>query len=91
MLGLSRAELAKRAGLAPSCIQAFEEGWVATQPATLARIARALENAGCIINADGSMTTARRVLAHHATLRNPTAAQTAQAIIAAGIVRRSGR
>lgn len=42
MLGLSRSALAKRAGLAPSCLQAFEESAVHTRPETVEKIERVL-------------------------------------------------
>ena len=80
---MTQAELARRAGVGLGTLVSYEAGTRATSPELVARIRSALEAAGVIFRADGSITTAQQILDHFAQLRSPTAAQKAEAVVAA--------
>lgn len=92
LLNWSQAELAAKAGIGHSTLQNFETSsdFAWTSPATVAAIRRALEAGGAIFRADSGLDSAEALLDRYYTLANPTPAQTAEAIIAAGVVRRAG-
>jgi transcriptional regulator with XRE-family HTH domain len=91
LLGWNQSELAAKAGLNLNKIRAFEAGGEpSVPPSTVSAIRRALENGGVIFRADGSLDSAEQLLDRYASLAAPTPDQTAQAIVASGVVRRAG-
>jgi transcriptional regulator with XRE-family HTH domain len=91
LLNWSQAELAAKAGIGHNTLQNFETSsdFASTSPATVAAIRRALEAGGAIFRADG-VDSADQVIDRYNSIKNPTPSQTAEAIIAAGVVRRAG-
>jgi len=91
LVGMTQAELAKRSGIGLSTLITFEGGVRATSAANVAAMRNALEAAGVMLLDNGTITTADLVLDQIANNPNPSAAETALAITAAGIARQIGR
>ncbi len=89
LLNWTQAELSVKAGVGLSALVAFESG-SPTSSTNIEAIQRALEAGGAIFRADGSLDSAEQVLDRFYTLTDPTPEQKAEAIIAAGTVRRAG-
>jgi transcriptional regulator with XRE-family HTH domain len=89
LVAWSQSDLAQRAGLSRSAVSDFESGKRTPHAGNLNALQRAFEAQGVIFSA-GGVTTADAVLDAYAAIVNPTAEQTAQAIVAAGVARRSG-
>jgi transcriptional regulator with XRE-family HTH domain len=92
MIGLSRAELAARAGLTPRIIQCFEEEATRPTPEVMRAIKAALERAGVIFLENGALDSAQaRVERYRAIgVDNLTVEQKADYVVQAGVWRRSG-
>lgn len=91
LAGLTQAELARRAGVHIGSLVSFENAGRDTRPELVAKIRAALESAGVLFRPDGSITTAEAVLDAFQQIKNPTAAQKAEATIAAVRLAAGGR
>jgi transcriptional regulator with XRE-family HTH domain len=89
LLNWTQVELSVKAGVGLSALVAFESG-SPTTAANIEALERALVAGGVIFRADGALDSAAQVLDRYASLAKPTNAQTAEAILCAGIVRRAG-
>lgn len=89
LLNWTQAELAVKARVSLSALVAFESG-ASTTAANIDALERALVAGGVIFRADGGLNSAEAVLDRYRALESPTPEQTAEAVIAAGVVRRAG-
>jgi transcriptional regulator with XRE-family HTH domain len=88
LLNWTQAELSVKAGVGLSALVAFESG-SPTNPANIAALQAALVAGGVIFHERG-VDSAEAVLDRFYLLTDPTPEQKAEAIIAAGVLRRAG-